>query len=244
MLISMEVPTSDWDFAREVEQLTDISFVIATECLKNSCYLNFYKTLKTQEKKLIILDNGMYEENRPLDGKTFKEIALEIQADVVFAPDQLFFMNATIDLTQEFLEISKGTPYRVGVIPQGQTLEEWWQCYEFMVNHFKFDGPIGLSFLNDRPTFLKTYGHKFVRRWHHMLGLRHLDEIRTWPMKDLLSLDTVKPIKAAYFGYKLEECPRGLGKWSSYWELSPAQKSLVYRNIALLRKVCNDRRCN
>jgi hypothetical protein len=52
-------------------------------------------------------------------------------------------------------------------------------------------------------------------------------------------MDTVKPFKAAYHGYELENCPRGLGKWNSHMVMTdgnPDGMELLYRNIASLHR--------
>jgi hypothetical protein len=60
-------------------------------------------------------------------------------------------------------------------------------------------------------------------------------EIARWPSV-VRTMDTVKPFKAAYFGYKVEDMPRGLGKWNTRMKLTDEQEALLYRNLAYMHR--------
>jgi len=68
-----------------------------------------------------------------------------------------------------------------------------------------------------------------------MLGLCRWDEPLGWKQLEPFSMDTVKPIKAAYYGLRLEDCPRGLGKWNV--DMYVKDKRLLKRNLGVLKGV-------
>lgn len=233
IILSMEVPTQ---LLPIIDPFIDSHFIIGTEALKDPSYLAFYKEYNRKPgHKLTFLDNGMYEEGKPLSPKELLGLTLEVKPDVVFASDVVGDASKTFDLTREFLELCKEVKYqgKVGVIPQGKDTQEILDCHETMIRLLNFDGPIGLSFLNDRQDLFKKL-KPFRYRWYHALGLYSLDEIATWPWF-IESMDTVKPLKAAYHYLGLETPVRGLGKWNSSMLFdSINQYSLLYRNLALL----------
>jgi len=227
-----EVPTRHLD---ELTPAIDGHFAIASECLKDPEYFNWYKNYDGR----IILDNGMFEEGKPLDIDTLYYIADEIRPEVVFAPDQVGDSVKTIGMTEKFIHkcFTRNAPWKVGVIPQGPTPHDVVHCHNLMVEEFEFEGPVGISFLNSRREIVKIMNKEDA--WdpthdYHFLGLYDLDEIKTWP-KCVTSMDTIKPFKAAYYGHDLEVCPRGLGKWNTemnFHEGGLASERLLYRNYA------------
>lgn len=231
-LVSLEIPSAHLS---EIDPLIDFHFVIATELTKNVEYFNWYSSyLQKKKRKLVMLDNGVYEEGTPMKINEYISLIKELNPDVVFAPDVLFNTEQTFELVKEFLSKFKSSTIRVGVIPQGDTplkvIEQYKQFESLWGSKFEV---VGLSFLNDRQTILQHWSIYKPKKWYHMLGLQSIHEIQTWP-KQWVSFDTVKPIKAAYHGYKLEDLPRGIGKWSSKFEVK--DKELLFRNILELHR--------
>jgi hypothetical protein len=240
-LVSLEIPSAHLD---ELDKLVDFHFIIVTELLKNERYFEWYKKyLKKKNRKCVLLDNGMYEEGKPLGVKEYVEVIKELRPDYAFAPDLVDHMNETLSLTEDFIKRMKklnplthqGHPIRIGVIPQGDDSIEVVQCYLKMEEKFEKDfNLIGISFLNNRPEVLKFWPEKYnKKKWHHMLGLYNVEEFKDWP-HFCVSFDTVKPIKAAYHNLRLEELKRGIGKWSS--KMVVENKELMYRNILELHR--------
>lgn len=227
-----EVPTIHLE---ELTPVIDGHFVIASECLKDPEYFEFFKNYGGR----MILDNGMFEEGRPLDVDTLFDIAMEIKPEIVFAPDQVGDTVQTLGMTEQFLHkcFVRNAPWKVGVIPQGPTVDDIIHCHDIMVQDFEFQGPIGISFLNDRRALVRTMNLK--NSWspdhdYHFLGLYDLDEVDSWP-PCVASMDTIKPFKAAYYGHELEVCPRGLGKWNTEMNFHTgglASEKLLYKNYA------------
>lgn len=235
--LAMEVPT---EYLDRVAGLIDWHFVIATECLKDAKYFNWYR--KREPGVRIMLDNGMFEEGAPISSTKLYAIAQELQPDVVFAPDQVGDMKKTLAMTREFIDMSINDPWHIGFIPQGDSPEQVVECFEEFIAQGLFDlvnqtPVVGLSFLNDRREVVRLMQQKgyfqYPDIWYHMLGLYSLGEIQSWP-SSIRTMDTVKPFKAAYYGYEIKDCPRGLGKWDTHmvFPIESRCLPLLYRNIA------------
>ena len=233
IMLSMEVPVSHME---DVNPLLDLHFIIASNLKRDFEYLKKYKSLDSFDNKLRMLDNGMYEEGEPLSVEELIHYAKEIDADIVFAPDQHPDKALTLDLTKEFIAKSKEAKgsWKIGAIPQGKNVEEVLESY-YTIAELDEVYVIGLSFLNDRNRLVETLvkENRWSYKWHHMLGLYNLKEIANWPYF-ITSMDTVKPIKAAQYTTFLEDCPRGLGKWNSSWKIQ--NKEILFRNIAKLHQ--------
>lgn len=233
--LSMEVPLQ---LLGMIEPHLDSHFVIASYAKRCPEYLEYYRKV---EDKPIILDNGMYEDGYPLDAYDLFDIAQEINPEVVLAPDHLRLCNDTLTSSIEFFSLCKRkkAPWRIGWIPQGRDADEIAYCLNLMLSWDKSELPfVGISFLNNRKEVIDLF-HTiglFSRKieWH-MLGLCNLEEIKTWPAC-IASMDTVKPIKAAFQNEKIEEMTRGRGKWRLDWSLSEEQKELALRNTLVLKE--------
>ena len=103
---------------------------------------------------------------------------------------------------------------------------------------------VGISFLNDRQAVIdeiNSMGGFFPNVGLHFLGMYNLEEIAGWP-KEVVSCDTIKPFKAAFYNYTLEECPRGLGKWSTDMVISEVNHWLLYRNLSVMHTALGGRK--
>ena len=226
--LSMEVPVQLLDL---VDPLIDGHFVIATELLKNQEYWDWYKAYgrrPREQRNFVMLDNGAYEAEA-VSPECLHELANSIQADLVWAPDTLHDGDKSYRQTEDFLSyVGREVPYQVGIIPQGKTADEIINNYLKLEEHYEGAFTwVGLSFKNPRAKVVKFIKDRPI----HYLGLCSLDEIKTWP-DNVISMDTVKPIKAAYYCDYIEEMQRGLGIWNASMEVS--RLDLVYRNIARL----------
>lgn len=249
MLMSLEIPEP---FLDDLDPLVDFHFAISTELVKNEAYFAWYKNYLQKplgERKFVMLDNGVYEEGEPMKGSTLIDISFELKPDLVFAPDYLHSASYTMTATTQFLIECEERGYKgnIGIIPQGKNLRDLLFCHDYLTVHSQKCynvTTVGLSFGLDREALVSTLverkGCQPPRNpnlRYHMLGLKSLDEISTWP-DWVTSFDTVKPIKAAFFGYPIEAFPRGKGKWSSDMDMPKWKRSLMYRNIAKLREAC------
>lgn len=235
---AMEIPVAHLE---ELENHIDFHFVIASECFKNEAYFNYYLNYLQKprnERKLIMLDNGMYEEGHPLSPNVLFDIATSLQPDIVWAPDCYSSSSETLRLTDEFLKLSKHGSWQTGVIPQGLNSRAVATCYENMLD-LDFDGPIGMSFLNDREEVFNILRDREALQEdipHHNLGLYNLEEITTWP-SCVKSVDTVKPFKGAINNLLMTDNLRGLGKWNTRWKLEDSLSyKYLYKNLSLIHK--------
>lgn len=236
VLFASEIPTAHLD---EIHPMIDIHFVIATECIKDQAYFDWYCNRPRDAK--VILDNGMFEEGKPMNTEDLISVAKAIKPEVVFAPDVVGDRYLTMAMTEEFIALSNqiGASWEVGVIPQGKDVEDIVSCYNFFIHCTKFNGPIGISFLNDRKAFVKYMSeHKYwyTHHWHHFLGMYDVYEIPTWP-KCVKSMDTIKPFKAAMRGIKLDSCPRGLGIWNTSLTMPEIYKPLMIENYRRMKQI-------
>lgn len=231
----MEVPTAHLD---DLSLVLDGHFVIASRCLSHPEYLKWYE--QNAGKVRVMLDNGTHEDRKPVSVLELYTLAERVQPDVVFAPDILYDADETLRLSHQFMDLSDrhNAPWQVAIVPQGKDLNSLLRCYEEAWDLLQGDGLIGLSLMDNRSEFVDGIIEKYgglLNCPHHMLGLRTLTEIPDWP-EGIVSMDTVKPLKAAYHRLNLEDCPRGLGVWDTSWKLDDAQMGRCYRNIARLHQ--------
>lgn len=245
ILFYTEVPTAHLD---ELHPLIDGHFVIATECLKDQKYLDWY--LNRPRDCRIMLDNGMFEEGHPLEVNTLLNLACQLHPDVVFAPDQVGDRYRTLDMSAEFIRKATAQGYdgRIGLIPQGATAEEVSSSYTDLcdlADKYSLSVVFGISFLNDRPKVIECIqanGGFSEYDDHHFLGMYDLSEIASWP-DCVVSCDTIKPFKSAFHGHRLETCPRGLGKWNTSMVIDPSSpvSCIMHQNIAKMHRALTRR---
>jgi len=228
--LSLEAP---FELLAIIDPLVDFHFCIATEAIKDSRYLEFFR----DSEKPVMLDNGTYEEGFPLSPEELFDVAKEIRPQIVWAPDYWNDSKKTLEKSMSFIALSE-RKWQVGVIPQGRTVEELWEsAYSFRACNI-----FGFSFKHPRAELIEALqASRFFTQPHvlhvHMLGIRHIEEVLSWPIGHFdISTDTSKAVKASIFEHKIEDCPRGLGKWHNLnWTKTPPDfYKLLYRNIAKL----------
>jgi hypothetical protein len=84
-----EVPTAYLDV---LDPVIDGHFCIASECLKDEAYYNWYINHSS-----IMLDNGMFEEGKPMEGRDLAAIADALKPKLVWAPDQVGDIQHPVD---------------------------------------------------------------------------------------------------------------------------------------------------
>lgn len=236
--LSLEIPTKHLE---ELSSYADLDFPIAHLVLEDKSYKQFYKE-RVARGRTVLLDNGLYELSEPLSNdhilEAAKSLCFEHQKPHIIAPDFYLQKNKTIDVSFEMLRKAGGLGFKVGCVPQGETVAEVISCYrEFTKSPFE---PICLSFLNPRYDILLNMPLMY-NRWHHLLGLYNLEEIR-WmrtfiPFPVSMSIDTNKPLKAAQNGLTMREAGRGLGKWKADDAINDL--GLAVANILDLKMFCH-----
>ncbi|MHA1632705.1 MAG: hypothetical protein ACTSXC_07880 [Candidatus Freyarchaeota archaeon] len=227
MELSLEIPTPHIE---DFLPLTDFAFGLAQLYLRSD-YPNAGKYQKLYQRCL--LDNGMYELGEPLPIDELVHAVWYCNPVSVIAPDWMDRMSKTIDAAFELRGALRGE-CSVGAVVQGKNLDERLECFRILqTNGFS---PICFPFRTPRD---QTIGHLALEHrfrdneWYHLLGLQHLRELR-WKFPGRWSVDTGKPFK----GYWLDKVKniRGLGRLDLFKELTEANKTLAYRNIAVLRR--------
>ncbi len=107
--------------------------LLAHNVFKDSEYLNFYRGLK---RSYIILDNSAFEFGKAIsDEKLIRAIHI-VEPHEFILPDVLGDGIATVQRTTSFLKAYKQKkPIRFMGVVQGETLNQWTDCYYFLSNH-------------------------------------------------------------------------------------------------------------
>lgn len=104
-------------------------------------YTDFYKKMKA-EGKYVVLDNGEAE-NMQLTLEALLDKICMIHPSEVILPDTLFDSTATINKSIAAYDAlsNKLTTMgiRIMVVPQGKTVEEWFQCAKILIDEIKVD---------------------------------------------------------------------------------------------------------
>jgi hypothetical protein len=236
--LSLEIP---FDYVNSFCSKEDLSFCIAPYALQNSRYACAYGLL-SQQGKPIIVDNGMYELNHPIDNEGLISVAHDLRSftnvPYIIAPDILWNPMKSYERTTAFREqaCSRGLK-NIGAVVHGTNVQRMIDHYKVLVQD-KYE-PICITFLENRIDFLKE-----IRLendiWHHFLGMTTLDEIhyirKYIPLPKRVSFDTCKPIKAAVHMKSIRENVRGLGRWDPEIKLTQVQSDLAHSNIDILKQ--------
>jgi len=177
-------------------------------------YISFY----TQSAKFKILDNGACEGEMQGIEKVIKT-ACQINASEIVLPDVIFDKDATLKQMYNAIQWLKDNNFiarfRVMAVPQGNTKEEWWQCFEEMHNNEDVN-TIGISKLSSPHCFNKDITAARLEitlqikpkedKQYHLLGgsCNVLREIVSHP-KWVRSIDTSAPIEYGKKRIRLDE---------------------------------------
>ena len=169
---------------------------------------------RRQRGDFIILDNGAAELKKSVQGLSVIDITRELKPTLVVAPDVIYNKNATITLTEQFLRANwlelQDLGVKVMAVPQGETPEEWLECYK-RFNSDPHVAWLGISMFytpkfTSRLEVLKRIAPT-VKKPCHLLGLWNdpfgLLEERKFDF--VQSVDTAKPVEYAIEGIKLED---------------------------------------
>lgn len=116
-------------------------------------YVEYYKE-QVKRGKFVIFDNGAFELEeklgRGLGHSEVLELAKKIRPHEIICTDHLFEKDKTLDSTNKFVSYVRVAGNYVDgdvqlmAVPQGRTIDEWFQCYKAMLN-MKEITTIGLS---------------------------------------------------------------------------------------------------
>jgi len=108
----------------------NFDFCLAHIAIKNKDYKKFFVDRVLSGRELY-LDNGVWETGYPLDKDLMIELAIEMGATYVYAPDYMGEKKKTLDAISEFGDIAsntKGFNSKIIGVMQGKTREEWFDC--------------------------------------------------------------------------------------------------------------------
>lgn len=234
--LSLEIPTP---LLADLTSRTDMDFVLAHRVLEDEEYRRFYAS-RGQGRELL-LDNSMHELGEPLPIKDLKDAAIRVHADYVVTPDRLGDPEWT--LAQFFAAKKELAPaFKIAVAMSGRTPEE---RQEYLREVYDAQ----MLCLPYRENRLEWWEEQKPRWWSriHLFGVSTLNELREWvKIEDgslrRFSVDTAKPLKAAFIGRKLDDgdslrhmpiSSKDLLGMSATGE----QLELIHDNVRFLRKV-------
>lgn len=225
-------------------------------------YTNFFKS-RAAAGKFVIMDNGVIEGNpRPFVELINK--AKVVGASEIVVPDVFQNKDATLASIREANTLLKRCPEMDSVrrmyVPQGSTMEEWFECAEEIINkHSGINDTIGI------PKVLVTMGGRdariaaikkldemypcFKHRYVHLLGcwttpleITMADKASVCgEIHPIRGVDSAIPFVFARAGMKLDHDDRP-DKNPINFEHSEVALPLLKHNISLWRKAANSKR--
>lgn len=147
------------EYASLGEMDMSLSHIILEDSERGRQYAEYYKRQR-EAGRFVLLDNSAFEleqQGKGLDPDPVLDAAEITNPSEVIATDVLFDGQATIESTNRFIERMRERgvlgKYKVMAVPQGKSVEEWWECYEHLIEHPEVD-TIGLSKLSVPMSYL------------------------------------------------------------------------------------------
>jgi len=210
--IAHETPTQ---YIEYTQRITDYDFAIASMVLKNKFYAGMFA--RRAAGRLLILDNGFFEDGAPQSSDELLAAADLVRADYVVAPDVLGDKKKTLELYEPFMEKFASPKYRLAAVVVGSDAKELVECYEYYAKDPRVD-MYCWAFGSDRREALRILRHSArsagvdTSRRHHLFGFRTLEELAACVSYleevDEVTIDTSKPASAAFAGKQLEDLGR------------------------------------
>ncbi|MFA5395449.1 MAG: hypothetical protein WC346_05445 [Methanogenium sp.] len=131
MKIAHEAPLSLMQY---VKYVTDYDYALASLFHIVEGYYEYFKNVK-KEGRVILLDNGVFEEGVSMLADRYAYWIEELQPDEYIVPDVMNDGTATICSFQKWEESFRHLPGRkIGVV-HGGSIQEFIECYRFMSAH-------------------------------------------------------------------------------------------------------------
>jgi hypothetical protein len=225
-LISHEIPHSlaraehDGDY-----HINDYLFILLHRYIEDP----IYRDIVDSYDGFTILDNSCYELGSALSNDLIADYVERIKPDVFVLPDVLGNMAETIDRSLRFLEGYPELESKAMAVIQGNTPEEFKECYEWFDENCPTLAMIGIPFcfnwafkINMTPVqhamervdlIYMLLNECVIRKTtkHHLLGTWWAPEFSYYhEQKWIYSVDTSNPIAAAIGGdrYPIEWKPK------------------------------------
>lgn len=257
MLISHEVPI---EMLEQSKSFNDYDYCLLHLIYEYPQYKEFYKN----SKRKVLLDNSLYELGDALSNDKLASGVLEINPTWYVIPDCLNNKDITIDRFERFVKDYSYLPgLRIGVV-QGNTVEDFIECYKFMsANADKIAIPFdSKAFEEFRPNenkliswckgrrdmigYLCAEGIWNIDKPHHLLGCSLAKEFKTplYRMISIESIDTSNPIVAAienkeYHEDGLDDKPKTKLCDLINHKMSLEEIELVDHNVKAFRRICD-----
>lgn len=239
--LSLEIPQAHLE---HLSPLTDIDFALAHLMLNEKPYREFYQA-QQRRGRIIILDNGYYEQNEPLPIPDLMEASRLLNPAVCIAPDKLGEPEWTFKQweTMSRMFAARGIRTRVGCNVTGRDPAESASMMTALASR-----SCPWLFLPFREPRLDWIGSAWniIKRFPaiHLLGVNSAEEVTEFARLEReqnlrISLDTSKPIKFALAGKEMPSkgSLRGGGKLDHAAKLDQVGETLIYKNICILRKL-------
>jgi hypothetical protein len=254
-LISHEIPHSlakaeangDYD-------INDYQFILLHRYIEDSTY----RSIVDSYDGFTILDNSCYELGSALSNNLIADYVERIKPDVFVLPDVLGNMADTINRSTRFLEEYPDLESKAMAVIQGNSKEEFKECYEWFDENCPNLAMIGIPFCFNWgfEQKLDPIAHAMERvnlidyllaegvirntTKHHLLGTWWAAEFGYYKEHDwVYSIDTSNPIAAAIDGdrYPIEWKPKIKFDEFVGMDLTGPQMSDIIHNVRWFREV-------
>jgi len=252
-LISHEMPLAMME--NHHDDINDYLYVLLHKFLEDVPYFNFVGNYKGT----ILLDNSCYELGDALANDLIYETAVQLNADIVIAPDVLGDKDKTLERTLDFWNTYPDIRDTMMAVVQGSSLEELLECYDIFIDtgFKKIAFPFCFNWVERDPELQANERIKilsyFARNsricddvYHHLLGTWQAVEFTRYRDYDWIkSIDTSNPIMAALDGnryinqYGLPNKPRSTFDDTFNLKLELIDMDLVMYNVNKFRGIVN-----
>lgn len=161
------------------KRYTDMHMALTHLIEEDANYSEFFRQLPDDD--YIMLDNSVIELGKAVSLDRLLHAAEEINADEIVVPDAYKNKDETIRLAHKYLNEIEGRdlPYKIQVVPHGNTAEEWMECYNELRHIDEIDTigipkvtssifPGGRAYLL---TMLNNQNNVCERKEYHLLGI-------------------------------------------------------------------------
>jgi len=172
---------------------------------------------RSDEGKLIIMDNGTVEQGKPVAFSAVLDAARYVKAHVVVTPDIIGDMQGTIKLVaNEVLPHHEDPDFEFDLmrIPQGKTHKEVLECIRWLYQNVK--APDGCpSYWGVPRWFANEFGSRIPYIQYinaldgnaqiHLLGMskEFLDDMRCTRLPNVIGIDSANPLVLGVAGYDM-----------------------------------------
>lgn len=224
--IAHETPADTSEIVREN---TDLDFIIAPYAIESNWYLEKHKKV---EGRMSILDNGFFECKQPVTMECLLALAKVLNTDYVILPDYLADFKRTRIQMEQNLRVK--SPQKYAAVIVGHSVEEMLECYAYYQTREEIV-MYCWTFMSPRAIVFNKLSVDRTKK-HHLLGFSTCQEfkiVKASLEKDF-SIDTMKPVSAAYNGVQLTDCGRGKYKRPDLTQKC-SDKNLLKENIAIFK---------